>query len=149
MGACRLNARYRPKTFEHWRVHAPILTILDTWCRITELLTASVTDFDLDNLLLTVYGIIPAAFGIPFYLAKFKFDDGGGRHNVVLDSRFDIIAKPPDNALPGQAIFMLRRLLFERFNLRVHTELRQMPVYRITVAQAGRLGPSMRPSTSE
>ena len=47
---------YRPKTFEHWRVHALILTILDTGCRITELLTASVTDFDLDNLLLTVYG---------------------------------------------------------------------------------------------
>lgn len=54
--------------------------------------------------------IIPAAFGIPFYLAKFKFDDGE-RHNEVLNSRFDIIAKPPDNAPPGQAIVMLRRLL--------------------------------------
>lgn len=93
--------------------------------------------------------IIPAAFGIPFYLAKFKFDDGAGRHNVILDSRFDIIAKPPDNAPPGQAILMLRRLLSERFNLRVHTEIRQGPVYRITVAQAGRLGLNMRPSTYE
>ena len=92
--------------------------------------------------------IIPATFGIPFYLAKFKFDDGG-RHNEVLNSRFDITAKPPDNAPPGQAILMLQRLLAERFNLRVHTEIRQMPVYRITVAQAGRLGPSMRPSTYE
>lgn len=40
---------YRPKTFEHSRVHALILTILDTGCRITELLTAAVTDFDFDN----------------------------------------------------------------------------------------------------
>ena len=37
-------------------VHALILTIFDTGCRITELLTAAVTDFDFDNLLLTVYG---------------------------------------------------------------------------------------------
>ena len=86
---------------------------------------------------------------IPFYLGKFKFDDGGGRHNDVLDSRFDIIAKPPENVAPGQAILMLRRLLAERFNLRVHTKIRQGPVYRITVAQAGKLGPSMRISTDE
>jgi uncharacterized protein (TIGR03435 family) len=92
--------------------------------------------------------IIAAAFGIPFYLAKFKFDDGG-RHNEVLDSRFDIIAKPPDNMPPGQAILMLRRLLSERFNLRVHTETRQVSVYRITLAQAGKLGPNMRPSAFE
>ena len=46
----------RPKSFEHWRVYALILTILDTGCRITELLTAATTDFDRDNLLLTVYG---------------------------------------------------------------------------------------------
>jgi len=61
---------------------------------------------------------------IPFYLGKFKFDDGGGRHNDVLDSRFDIIAKPPENVALGQAILMLRRLLAERFNLRVHTKIR-------------------------
>ena len=35
---------------------ALILTILDTGCRITELLSAAATDFDFDNLLLTVYG---------------------------------------------------------------------------------------------
>ncbi len=93
--------------------------------------------------------IIPAAFGIPFYLAKFRFDDGGGRHNDVLDSRFDIIAKPPENAARGQAILMLRRLLAERFNLRVHTEIRQGPVYSDRGSQAGTLGPSMSPSTYE
>ena len=47
---------FRPKTFVHRRVHAIACTILDTGCRIDELLTARVSDFDFDNLLLTVVG---------------------------------------------------------------------------------------------
>ena len=39
---------------DHRRVHALIFAVLDTGCRITELLMAATTDFDLDNLLLTV-----------------------------------------------------------------------------------------------
>src|SRR5688572_8828148 len=35
--ALRIVLGYRPKMFEHSRVHALILTILDTGCRITEL----------------------------------------------------------------------------------------------------------------
>jgi integrase/recombinase XerD len=54
--ALRVVLAYRPKTFDHWRIHALILVILDTGCRITELLTAAIKDFDFDNLLLTVYG---------------------------------------------------------------------------------------------
>jgi integrase/recombinase XerD len=75
--ALRVVLGYRPKTFEHWRVHAPILTILDTGCRITELLTASITDFDLDNLLLTVYGKgrkerrVPMSFDLRKILFRF------------------------------------------------------------------------------
>jgi uncharacterized protein (TIGR03435 family) len=92
--------------------------------------------------------IIPAVYGIPFHLERFKFDDGG-RHDHILDSRFDITAKPPDDAVPGQTMLMLRRLLAERFNLRVHTEMRQMPVYRITAAREGKLGPTLRPSAHD
>jgi integrase/recombinase XerD len=47
---------FRPKTFRQWRVHTLVLTILDTGCRIQELLAAPVTAFDQDNLLLTLYG---------------------------------------------------------------------------------------------
>jgi integrase/recombinase XerD len=47
---------YKPQTLPHWRVYALIATILDSGCRIEEVLTAQVSDFDLDNLLLTVYG---------------------------------------------------------------------------------------------
>ena len=40
--ALRAILNYRPKTFPHWRVHALVSTILDTGCRIEELLTARV-----------------------------------------------------------------------------------------------------------
>jgi integrase/recombinase XerD len=54
--ALRAILSYRPKTFAHWRIHTLVVTILDTGCRIDELLTARVRDFDFDNLLLTVLG---------------------------------------------------------------------------------------------
>src|SRR5262249_9171274 len=54
--ALRLILAYRPKTFIQWRVHVVACTILDTGCRIDELLTARIGDFDFDNLLLTVVG---------------------------------------------------------------------------------------------
>ena len=54
--ALRVLIAYRPKTFVPWRVPAVACTILDTGCRIEELLTARIADFDFDNLLLTVVG---------------------------------------------------------------------------------------------
>jgi integrase/recombinase XerD len=54
--ALRAILGYRPRTFSHWRVYALVSSILDTGCRIEEVLTARASDFDLDNLLLTVYG---------------------------------------------------------------------------------------------
>jgi len=54
--ALRTILRFRPKTFVQWRVYAVACTLVDTGCRIEELLTATVSDFDFDNLLLTVVG---------------------------------------------------------------------------------------------
>lgn len=54
--ALRALIGYRPRTFVQWRVHVIACTILDTGCRIEELLTARTGDFDFDNLLLTVVG---------------------------------------------------------------------------------------------
>jgi hypothetical protein len=51
--ALRAILGYRPRTFSHWRVYALVSSILDTGCRIEEVLTARACDFDLDNLLLT------------------------------------------------------------------------------------------------
>jgi uncharacterized protein (TIGR03435 family) len=41
---------------------------------------------------------------------------------------------------------MLRTLLTERFNLRARMETREIPVYALTVAREGQLGPQLRPS---
>jgi integrase len=54
--ALRTLLRFKPKTFDRWRAHAVACTILDTGCRIEELLTARTGDFDFDNLLLIVVG---------------------------------------------------------------------------------------------
>jgi uncharacterized protein (TIGR03435 family) len=62
------------------------------------------------------------------------------------DLRFDIQAKPPDNAKPGQHA-MLRTLLADRFKLRAHSETRETPVYALMVVREGKLGPMLRPST--
>jgi uncharacterized protein (TIGR03435 family) len=61
--------------------------------------------------------------------------------------RFDVQAKPPANSQPQERRAMLRALLEDRFKLRVHKEVRQMPVYALTVARSGRLGPNLVPST--
>jgi integrase/recombinase XerD len=52
----RLMLTFRPNGFRQARIHALVVTLLDTGCRIQELLAARVSDFDLDQLLLTVLG---------------------------------------------------------------------------------------------
>jgi site-specific recombinase XerC len=54
--ALRAILAFELKTFERWRVHGIACTSLDTGCRIEELLTARVIDFEFDNLLLLVTG---------------------------------------------------------------------------------------------
>jgi uncharacterized protein (TIGR03435 family) len=61
--------------------------------------------------------------------------------------RFDIQGKPPDDAPPEARRAMMRTLLEDRFRLRVHREMREMPVYELTVARPGRLGPNLATST--
>jgi site-specific recombinase XerD len=54
------------KAFALWRVHALVCTLLDTGCRIDEVLTALTTDFDQDDRLLTVIGKGDKQRRIPF-----------------------------------------------------------------------------------
>jgi uncharacterized protein (TIGR03435 family) len=66
------------------------------------------------------------------------------------DITFDVIANIPQNARAAQVPLMLRRLLAERFNLAVHTEMRDMPVYLLTYAGSDRrLGPQLTRSTQQ
>lgn len=52
----RLMLTFKPKGFRQARIHATVVALLDTGCRIQELLSARTADFDFDNLLLTVTG---------------------------------------------------------------------------------------------
>jgi uncharacterized protein (TIGR03435 family) len=65
--------------------------------------------------------------------------------------RFDIQAKAENAAAGMDAMLpMLRTLLEERFQLKVHTEKREMPIYGLVVAHDdGRLGANIKPSTTD
>jgi bla regulator protein BlaR1 len=72
------------------------------------------------------------------------FQMSGGPGWLDFD-RFDIVAKSEKNPTPVQARVMLRALLAERFQLTVHTETRDLPLYALTLARAdGKLGPQLR-----
>jgi integrase/recombinase XerD len=87
-GALRVLIGYRPKTFIQWRVHAVASTILDTGCRIEELLTARVADFDFNNMLLTVVGKGRKQRKVPFSteLRKLLFRFGKLKDQAAITS---------------------------------------------------------------
>jgi uncharacterized protein (TIGR03435 family) len=72
---------------------------------------------------------------------------------------FDIQAKAPEGVevltvrsvgAPGPGLLMLRALLAERFQLRIHTEMRELPIYALVKANANaRLGPKLTPSEND
>jgi uncharacterized protein (TIGR03435 family) len=65
--------------------------------------------------------------------------------------RFDIQAKAENAAADMDAMLpMLKTLLEERFQLKVHTETREMPIYALVLARDdGRLGANITPSTAD
>ena len=71
---------YKPKNFYKHRLHLLILVLLDTGCRIDEVLSLRAQDCDLDNLLFTVTGKgrkqrrIPFSFELRRVLARFLID---------------------------------------------------------------------------
>jgi uncharacterized protein (TIGR03435 family) len=59
---------------------------------------------------------------------------------------FEIEAKAPtSDPTKDQMRLMMQSLLADRFQLRVHFETREMPVYALILAKPGRLGPRLRP----
>ncbi|HEY7189261.1 MAG TPA: TIGR03435 family protein [Vicinamibacterales bacterium] len=66
--------------------------------------------------------------------------------------KFDIVAKADASnaADTSQLMPMLKALLADRFKLKTHTETREMPIDTLVIARNdGRLGPNLRPSTSD
>ncbi|MGH9241271.1 MAG: TIGR03435 family protein [Vicinamibacterales bacterium] len=66
--------------------------------------------------------------------------------DLLAAPKFDVQAKPPDDAPPGTQRLMLQKLLMDRFKLRAHRETRMTPMYALTVMRKGRLGPDLSPT---
>ena len=64
-----------------------------------------------------------------------------GGPDWVASSRWDVQAKPGSAASPDQIRPMLRALLEDRFQLRTHSEKRQLPVYELSVDRKGSKAP--------
>lgn len=79
-----------------------------------------------------------------------------GGPDWISSDRFDVLAKADGNiplGFPGPGSpagplqLMLQALLTERFNLKVHKETRELPIYTLLVAHSnGKLGAQLRPS---
>jgi bla regulator protein blaR1 len=97
----------------------------------------------------TLFGLIIRAYGIAG-CGEIKPDCAliSGGPDWLTKDRFDIQAKMPDGSpdytflqfLRGQAPqleFMLQTMLAERFNLKLHREMKQVPVYALTFVKKG------------
>ena len=65
-----------------------------------------------------------------------------------MTERFDINAEAPGNPTVAQKLLMLQSLLADRFKLVAHHETRQLPIYALVLANAGKLGPQIHPHTA-
>ena len=62
----------------------------------------------------------------------------------VGSEEYDVVAKPQGEASGERILAMARSLLAERFNLRLHHESKEMPVFALVVAKGGpRLHPTV------
>lgn len=68
------------------------------------------------------------------------------RYNIEAKASYDFPLST-SSGLPPAGEAALRALLAERFNLKVHVETQQKPVYEMVLHRAdGRLGPNLKPS---
>jgi uncharacterized protein (TIGR03435 family) len=98
----------------------------------------------------TLKMLVGAAYGTPQPLPDFRLIGGP---DWIGSDRFDIIAKAEGDPQPGpqgpppSMFLMLRTLLKERFQLAVHNESRELPIYALVTARSDKkLGPQMNPT---
>ena len=64
--------------------------------------------------------------------------------------RYSISAKPPDGVPPAATTVLLVNMLKDRFQLAMHLETRELPIFHLVMARAdGRLGPDLKPTSAE
>jgi uncharacterized protein (TIGR03435 family) len=91
----------------------------------------------------TVRELLRIAYGTAGPLEDTRIVGGPG---WTQSDRYDVLATIPGNAPPQLVALMLRSLLAERFQLVVHTESRNLPIYALVMSRAdGTLGPQLRP----
>jgi uncharacterized protein (TIGR03435 family) len=93
-------------------------------------------------------------FPLPLYIAfAYKISPTLGQQQsmiahlpqwVATDS-FEIEAQAKGNPTKDQMRLMMQSLLADRFKLAVHSETQVVPVFALTVAQPGKLGPKLHP----
>ena len=93
-----------------------------------------------------VRALIARAYGLDELLDNWRIVGGP---SSVMSRRFDIQAKAENpEATPGEMNRMLQTLLTERFQLKVHTEVREVEISVLKLARSdGRLGPNLKRST--
>ncbi len=62
----------------------------------------------------------------------------------AMEERFDIEARAEGNPTKDQHRSMMRSVLSQRFQLAVHFETRNVPVFMLVLAKPGKLGPQLR-----
>jgi len=69
----------------------------------------------------------------------------------VKEDRYDIEARTPQPATKDQVRLMMQSLLAERFNLQVHIEPRDVPIFELVMSKPGTLGQQLKqhPATDD
>jgi uncharacterized protein (TIGR03435 family) len=96
----------------------------------------------------SLYNLIRNAYGTQ----RFEMVPGPKLPPWIDSDRWDIIAKPPADApqREEQMQLRLRSLLEDRFKLDARREMREMPIYALTIARSdGQLGAQMKRSGDE
>src|SRR5262249_55043798 len=92
--------------------------------------TLRISNRRLDEIIMVAYGIAGTQIVGPRWLTELTTDPSQV-------TRFEIIAKVPENATKEEVPLMLQKLLEDRFKLKVHRESRPMQVYSLEVSRNG------------
>jgi uncharacterized protein (TIGR03435 family) len=92
--------------------------------------TLRISNRRLDEIIMLAYGIGGKQISGPRWLTELTSDP-------TQVTRFEIVAKVPENATKDQVPLMLQKLLEDRFKLQVHRESRPTQVYSLEVSANG------------
>jgi uncharacterized protein (TIGR03435 family) len=101
-----------------------------------------VTNFPMRMLIINAFGLQAQQLqGGPDWLDSARYD-------ITAQFSGEIAVTEPGTV--GPLNLMLQRVLADRFQLAVHTETREIPIYALTIARSDRaLGPKLRPAATD